>query len=384
MLVWFLMDQMNVPQKTSGLAVASLIIGIVALCAGPLGVLAVVFGHLALSKIKKNETLEGRGLAVAGLVTGYLGFAFFLFYGGLILLGYQLDRAEQKSAQELFLLEEVETPQFPELGEARQVGENGVSLYVIETTGSGVGQAMSFRIYIPEGTHPDKSLPGVIVAPAGSNLLSGLPVDDSDYHDETLPYAEAGLVVVNYSLDGFVEDDNDDEEITAGYDSFRAAGAGLVNARNALALIREKLPMVDQTRIYSAGHSSAGTLSLLNAAHFPELAGAISYAPAIDLEVHFSELLDTPFIGMTFSSIRGFVKKYSPITHASKVKIPVFLFYARDDSMVSFEEGRNYRFAVEDSGGEVTLQTVSSGGHYRSMINEGIPAAIEWIQQANP
>ncbi|MEM1444200.1 MAG: hypothetical protein AAGF67_17770 [Verrucomicrobiota bacterium] len=27
---------------------------------------------------------------------------------------------------------------------------------------------------------------------------------------------------------------------------------------------------------------------------------------------------------------------------------------------------------------------VSSGGHYRSMINEGNPAAIEWIQQANP
>ena len=58
---------------TNGLAVASLILGILWLCW--LGsVLAVIFGHVALSQIKKSgNTQGGKGLAIAGLVLGYLG-----------------------------------------------------------------------------------------------------------------------------------------------------------------------------------------------------------------------------------------------------------------------------------------------------------------------
>ncbi|HEU5160514.1 MAG TPA: DUF4190 domain-containing protein [Streptosporangiaceae bacterium] len=58
-------------QKTNGLAVASLILGI--LWVWWVGsVLAVIFGHVALSQIKKTGA-AGRGLAVAGLVLGYIG-----------------------------------------------------------------------------------------------------------------------------------------------------------------------------------------------------------------------------------------------------------------------------------------------------------------------
>lgn len=60
---------------TNGLAVASLILGILWLCwLGSL--LAVIFGHVALGQIKKSgETQGGKGLAIAGLVLGYLGIA---------------------------------------------------------------------------------------------------------------------------------------------------------------------------------------------------------------------------------------------------------------------------------------------------------------------
>ncbi len=37
-------------------------------------ILAVVFGHIALSQIRKQGT-AGRGMALAGLITGYLGLA---------------------------------------------------------------------------------------------------------------------------------------------------------------------------------------------------------------------------------------------------------------------------------------------------------------------
>ena len=61
------------PPRTNGLAVTSMILGLLWVCW--LGsILAVIFGHVALSQIKKsNGTQQGKGFAVAGLVLGYLG-----------------------------------------------------------------------------------------------------------------------------------------------------------------------------------------------------------------------------------------------------------------------------------------------------------------------
>lgn len=60
------------PVQTSGLAIASLVCGIVSflILGVVLGPLAIIFGGVALSKIKKNPEIKGRGLAVAGLVLG--------------------------------------------------------------------------------------------------------------------------------------------------------------------------------------------------------------------------------------------------------------------------------------------------------------------------
>jgi hypothetical protein len=61
---------------TNGMAVASLVSGLTWM--GWFGsFLAVIFGHVALSQIKKSGGHEGgTGLAIAGLVFGYLGIAF--------------------------------------------------------------------------------------------------------------------------------------------------------------------------------------------------------------------------------------------------------------------------------------------------------------------
>ena len=66
------------PQKTSGLAITSLVLGIFLFF--PLSIPAVIFGHIALSQIKKGVgRIGGRGLAIAGLVLGYLGIAMIPF-----------------------------------------------------------------------------------------------------------------------------------------------------------------------------------------------------------------------------------------------------------------------------------------------------------------
>lgn len=60
-------------RKNSGLAVASLVCGILSLiCLGLLsGIPAVICGHLARGKIKRDPSVGGEGLALAGLIMGY-------------------------------------------------------------------------------------------------------------------------------------------------------------------------------------------------------------------------------------------------------------------------------------------------------------------------
>lgn len=57
--------------RTSGLAIASLVLGIFWIY-GIGSTLAIIFGHVSLAQMKKDSTIKGRGLAIAGLVLGYL------------------------------------------------------------------------------------------------------------------------------------------------------------------------------------------------------------------------------------------------------------------------------------------------------------------------
>ena len=64
-----------VQQGTNGLAIASMVLGILWLYwIG--SILAIVFGHIALSQIDKSQgRVGGRGMAIAGVVLGWIGAA---------------------------------------------------------------------------------------------------------------------------------------------------------------------------------------------------------------------------------------------------------------------------------------------------------------------
>src|ERR1051325_11037592 len=60
------------PTRRSGMAVAAMVLGI--LWIFWIGsILAVIFGHVAMNRIKHDRTLGGRGMAIAGVVLGYVG-----------------------------------------------------------------------------------------------------------------------------------------------------------------------------------------------------------------------------------------------------------------------------------------------------------------------
>jgi len=74
-------------QKTNGFAVAALVLGVL-FCLGISGILAVVFGNLALGQIDRSQgTQKGRGLAIAGIVLGWFGIAL-LAIPALVWFGY--------------------------------------------------------------------------------------------------------------------------------------------------------------------------------------------------------------------------------------------------------------------------------------------------------
>ena len=82
------------PRQTSTLAIISLVSGLLGWTVLPFlgSIVAVICGHMARKEIRlAPDRLEGDGLAIAGLVLGYLSIAMavlavmalFLFFGGL-------------------------------------------------------------------------------------------------------------------------------------------------------------------------------------------------------------------------------------------------------------------------------------------------------------
>ena len=71
-------DAQHSPARTNGLAIASLVTGVLSF-----SIVAVVLGHIALNQINRSRE-EGRGLAIAGLVLGYVGILGWMIFWALI------------------------------------------------------------------------------------------------------------------------------------------------------------------------------------------------------------------------------------------------------------------------------------------------------------
>lgn len=232
-------------------------------------------------------------------------------------------------------------------------------------------------IYIPEKPLQEK-LPCILIAPAGSRLIDGASLGESD-RAEHLPYVRAGMVVVAYEIDGEMKDTATDEAMLKAVRAFKDSNAGLANQKAALDFALSSVSLIDADKIYAAGHSSAATHALFTAANEPRIKGVIAYAPATDIE----EFLGSSVIAAFEPEVKGlrrFIAAISPINNIDKLKVPVFLFHSADDSTVSVSMTEQFADKLKKINSTVTFVKATSGDHYYSMINAGIPAAIAWIQ----
>lgn len=233
-------------------------------------------------------------------------------------------------------------------------------------------------IYLPGEIPADKKLPCVLIAPAGTRLWHGMVLAEGD-RPEHLPYVKAGYAVVAYSISGPVSDEPTDEEFDEALAMFLEAQGGMLNAKAALDYALAKVPAIDPERIYTAGHSSAATLSLQVAASEPRVHGCIAFAPVSDLVEHLKDFADYLKKDFDQPQLKDYSVEYSPLAKADKLKCPLFIQHAEDDQVVEIQQTREFVFAVLGAGNkEIEHLETKTGGHYQSMINS-LPDAIEWI-----
>jgi len=95
------------PRTTNILAIISFICGLLGLVGGlpSIGIIniaAIVMGHMARSQIRQNPNEDGAGMALAGLIMGYIGLLIMLAVVVIVMIFYGINF--EAAVNELFRL----------------------------------------------------------------------------------------------------------------------------------------------------------------------------------------------------------------------------------------------------------------------------------------
>ena len=264
----------------------------------------------------------------------------------------------------------------PTLGPG-QIPATGVHMWATKVKENGT--TTTLWIYLPEPA-PKTKVPCVFIAPAGTPLIYGCDLTKDD-QTEHLPYVQAGMAVVAYSISGPGDVKATISDNLPACTAFMKAHAGLSNAQSAVDFALNNVPEIDPTKLYTAGHSSAGTLSLFVAEMEPRISACVAYAPVTDLTNSLKDNAD--YIKGVDDMIDGFtdfLHRASPVNHTAKLKCPVFLFHADDDTIEERADIDVFYDNLRKTNKTVSFYQIPIGGHFDSMIEVGVPKAIEWLK----
>jgi dipeptidyl aminopeptidase/acylaminoacyl peptidase len=179
------------------------------------------------------------------------------------------------------------------------------------------------------------------------------------------PFREAGFVVMTPMLGG---ENGQPGSFTLFYDEVD----DVLGAADCLA----RLPGVDPTRLYLAGHSAGGTLTLLAAMSSDRFRAAASLSGSPD-QIQF---VRTGFPGTVPFDTRD-VREYqvrSPIAYATSFKCPTRLYYGSREYYFD-DESRRTALLAKSKG--LDVEAVVVPGDHMSSVPGGLRQAIKFFRE---
>jgi alpha/beta superfamily hydrolase len=330
------------PRSTDRLAIASLILGLLGLLAGVPALIAIVLGHISRSRIRKQpHRLVGSGLALTGLITGYVALVFWALVLGCMamfpVMKQALETASKESAarSRVTIVQKAQkntrTRQAFKTHLLRKTRENEAADPPDPATGmklvSYPGPLGDMAAYVSIDPADGKKHPAIIWLIGGfSNSISAdvLPKGDDPENDQSASaFREAGLLMLYPSLRGGNKNPGFKEGLLGEVDDVLAALAWL-----------KQQPYIDPSRIYLGGHSTGGTLALLVAGSTTDLRAVISFGAAYSTAAYGQDVLPFDVESETEAIPRA------PILCLDAINAPTFVIEGVDGNIESLRRMR--------------------------------------------
>ena len=191
------------------------------------------------------------------------------------------------------------------------------------------------------------SSPGVIYLHGGNVLGSG-------HWELTQAYREAGYAVIMPALRG-------ENSLAGAFSGFYDENADVLAAAKHLA----GLPGVDRDRMFVAGHSIGGTLTLLAAMSTSMFRGATAFSAGTNAWRFFSRFPEE--LRFDASNPREFEMR-SPVCYATSLKCPVRVLYGNEERRIA-ETNEMTAIRAHDAGLDVKAMEVP-GDHFSALAEE--------------
>jgi dipeptidyl aminopeptidase/acylaminoacyl peptidase len=205
--------------------------------------------------------------------------------------------------------------------------------------------------------------------PAVLFLHSGFELEAQDWA-VTQPFRDAGYIVMIPTVRGE----------NGQHGTFTMYYGEVDDVIQAAQFLRSQ-PFVDANRLFVAGHSVGGTLTLLVAELYPSFAGAASISGSPDQALYLKYAKganrNAPF---DLDDPRE-IQLRSPLAYAGSMKCPVRLFYGTEEAYYAFTTPLTAEIA---RGHGVDAQAVAVEGDHVSNETKSIKLALDFFQGRTP
>ncbi len=248
------------------------------------------------------------------------------------------------------------SPQQPEATDSADVPPAGVSQVFFK---SGNNLTLKAWINAPKGKF-DATYPAIVF------LHGGLAFGKGDW-DMTQPFRDAGFIVVTPMLRG--------ENAQPGTFTFLY---NEVNDAIAAAEYLRQQPFIDHKRIYLAGHSVGGILTLLTAMSTNDFTKAASFSGLPDMVSYYRYVIDPKQIPFDTTCKEEFVMR-SPAAYAASFKCPVRLYFGTEEPWIMGSS--SVQTAATAKGVGIDAKAVAVQGGHMSAVQGEMELAIRFFNK---